>query len=188
LTPPSHLDCRRAGYSATAILPGEDAAKFEKLHRDVITELTPNGVLEDDLVETIARLLWRKQNLPTLKIAWLAQSHSRQILEDKIYWLLENSPVPRSVKPAIDPATRSEAVREADDQAREELGDVYELVEIGEAATVKGLMNELDVRARLDTEIGKCVKRLLFLRGLKSISADSSSIPPKRLAEPSNDE
>ena len=49
---------KHGAYSATAILPGESQAEFEKLHRDTITEWTPSGVLENDIVMTITRLLW----------------------------------------------------------------------------------------------------------------------------------
>ena len=60
---------KHGAYSAMAILPGESQAEFEKLHRDTIAEWTPSGVLENDIVMTITRLLWRKQNLDTLHIA-----------------------------------------------------------------------------------------------------------------------
>ena len=64
-TPPA---LKHGAYSATAILPGESQAEFEKLHRDTIAEWTPSGVLENDIVMTITRLLWRKQNLDTLPL------------------------------------------------------------------------------------------------------------------------
>lgn len=54
-------------YSATAVLPTEDPVEFDKLHQDLITELAPNGALECDIVANIARLTWRKNNLPTLR-------------------------------------------------------------------------------------------------------------------------
>src|ERR1700691_1708697 len=85
----------------------------------------------------------------------------------------------------VDPAVREAAVQAANDQGRKELGDTYELAEIGEIATVDCLMKDLDVQDRLDAMIDKCVKRLLFVRGLKSISIASSPAPPKRLAGPS---
>jgi hypothetical protein len=43
------------------------------LHRGLIAELTPVGVLEEDIVADLARLIWRKQNLKTFRIAELAQ-------------------------------------------------------------------------------------------------------------------
>ena len=56
-------------------------------------------------------------------------------------------------------------------------------MEIGKTATVDCLMRDLEVQDRLDSMIGKCLKRLLFLRGLKSISSTSYSAPPQRLVE-----
>jgi hypothetical protein len=82
----------------------------------------------------------------------------------------------------VDPAVREAALRAAEDQARKELGDAYGLVEIGEIASVDQLMKGLEVQDRLDAMIDKCLKRLLFLRGLKSISSASTSAPRERLA------
>ena len=44
-------------------------------------------------------------------------------------------------------------------QAREELGDTYELVELGETATVDRLLQDLVIEERL-AMIDRCVKRL----------------------------
>ena len=76
-------------------------------------------------------------------------------------------------------------MRVAQDRVRKELGDTFELVEIGEAATFDGLKNELDIRERLDALIEKCVKRLLLVRGFKSVSAAPSSEIPRRVSGPS---
>ena len=37
---------RHGGYSANAVLGGEDRAEFEELHRDLISEFSPDGALE----------------------------------------------------------------------------------------------------------------------------------------------
>jgi hypothetical protein len=58
---------------------------------------------------------------------------------------------------------REIAMEAADDQARKELGANYPLVEIGEAATVDRLLQDLAVEERLDAMIDKCLKRLLHL-------------------------
>jgi len=42
------------------VLPGESAAEFDKLHKGLIAEYGSNGVHEDETIETLARLLWRK--------------------------------------------------------------------------------------------------------------------------------
>jgi hypothetical protein len=44
-------------------------------------------------------------------------------------------------------------------------------------------MKQLDVEARLDAMIDRLIKRLLFVSGLKSVSA-SSSEPQQRTCEP----
>src|SRR5262249_27961199 len=74
-----------------------------------------------------------------------------------------------------------EANQSAEDHARKELGVVYELVEVGEPAMVDGLLRDLEIEERLDAMINQQIKRLLHVRGLKSISAALPSAPPKRL-------
>src|SRR5262245_29032249 len=69
-----HPALKHGGYAATAILPGENRADFEKLHQSLIAELAPVGALEDDIVATMARFVWRKQNLATFRIAVLARN------------------------------------------------------------------------------------------------------------------
>ena len=50
----------------------------------------------------------------------------------------------------------------AEDQARKDLGASYELVEIGETATMDRLLQDLAVVERLDAIVDKCLKRLLL--------------------------
>jgi len=179
----THSALKHGGYAATIILPGEDPAEFAQLHRKLIAELTPNGAMEEDIVATMAGLVWRKQNLATFRIAELARHRCEQIKAEKL------AAIPRLVKDFndIDPAQRKEAIRVAEDQARNELGDTYELVEVGETATFGRLMTELQLEERFDTGIDKCLKRLLFLRGVKSISPVSSSASPPRIPGPTID-
>ena len=59
------------------------------------------------------------------------------------------------------------------------LGDVYKLIDIGEPATIDGLMKELDIKERLDGLIDRCLKRLLMVRGVKSLSSAPSSVTPQ---------
>jgi hypothetical protein len=173
-----HPALKHGGYASTALLPGESAADFKKLHQDLIAEFPPEGALEDDFVASMARLLWRKQNHPTFRIAERARRRRQQLINEKLP--RDEAPLLEFVK-QVDPAVREEATRAAEDQVRKEFGDRYELVEIGETATVDALMKDLAVLDRLDSLIDRCLKRLLFVRGLKSISASPSSAPPKRL-------
>src|SRR5262245_52524334 len=79
-----HPALKHAGYSATTLLPGEDPAVFEKLHRALIHEFAPLGTLEEEIVADMARLTWRKQNLATFRIAQLAQKRHHEIIPNPI--------------------------------------------------------------------------------------------------------
>ena len=161
---------KHGAFSATAILPGEDPAELKELHRKLIAELTPVGALEDHIVWTIARLVWRKEHLATLRIGELVLEHESRIQAQKSQFeLLEMEKYS---------AERREATMQAaEDQARKDLGANYVLVEIGETATMDRLLQDLAVEERLGAMIDKCLKRLLFLRGLKSLRPVSSSAP-----------
>jgi hypothetical protein len=159
---------KHGAYSATTLLPGEDPAEFEKLHQELIAELKPSGALGDDAVATIARLIWRKRNLTTCRIAQLTQARYRAI-KYEIEWSNGSGDIDAAVE----------------DQAREELGDTYELVDMGDAATLDGLTTELDILERLDALIDRGFKRFAQVKGLKSILTASSSAPPPRIAGPS---
>lgn len=176
-----HSALKHGAYSATALLPGEDEDAFRQLHQQIIAELAPVGALEDDIVATIARLLWRKQNLATLRIAAVAREYDNRIRARKLSFRTQDW----SDIDDVTPAQREAAVQAAEEQARKELGDRYALVEIGEAASVRHLLEDLQVEERLDAMIDKCLKRLLFLRGVKSLSSAASPAPPRPVAEPS---
>jgi hypothetical protein len=174
-----HPALKHAGYSATTLLPGEDPAAFEKLHRDLIDEFAPVGALEEDLVADMARLTWRKQNLATFRIADLAKARRGQIISEKL-----PEPDYDFSDDDIDPAERKERYRAAEEQARQELGDTYNLIDIGKPATIDGLMKELDIKERLDGMIAKCLKQLLMVRGVKSLSLASPSVPTPKISGP----
>jgi hypothetical protein len=153
---------KHGAFSATTILPGEDPTAFKKTHEDIIAELAPDGALEDDIVWMIAHLVWRKKNLATPRIAELALEHESRIQTEK-------SRLADFLETEISAERREAVMQAAEDQARKDLGASYELVEIGEAATVDRLLQDLAVVERLDAMIDKCLKRLLHLRGLKSL-------------------
>ena len=64
---------KHGGFSATSILPGEDAAEFEKLHQALVSEFRPTGVLEQETIASLAHMLWRKKNLVIFRTAQRAQ-------------------------------------------------------------------------------------------------------------------
>ena len=172
---------KHGAYSATAVLPGESRAAFEKLHRGLIAEYTPSGVTEDDIVADMARLMWRKQNLGTLHIAEFAQGELVGHLE--IGNPIASSPLLCELSEEDKEKAKQEMLV-AQDRLRKELGDTFEFIEIGGAATFDGLTEELETKERLDALIEKCLKRLLLVRGLKSVSTAPSSAPPQRVLGP----
>jgi hypothetical protein len=153
------------------LLPGEDPVEYDKLHKDLIDELGPNGPLECDVVSTIARLLWRKQNLCTFRTAELARQRLNQITRDELARRdLTNAPFDFSLPGTHEYQTaRADAEEAAKAQARDELGDRYEHTQ-SDMVTVERLTADLEVEERLDAAIDKCPKRLLMLRGVKSMA------------------
>jgi hypothetical protein len=162
-----HNALRHAGFSAATILPGESAAEFEKLHQALISEFRPNGALEEDTVASLAHLLWRKKNLVTFRLAERARQRATEIQEAVI--LGPDLYPPGSNGVSDFDATFAQKERAAEAEARKELKELYRLVEIGEEATIACLMKGLAVHERLDAMIEKCLKRLLLIRGVKSM-------------------
>ena len=66
------------------------------------------------------------------------------------------------------------------------MGSVLDLVEIGDVATPDELEKELVLIERLDGMIARCVKQLLLVRGVKSMSsaapAETSQSKLKKIA------
>jgi hypothetical protein len=178
---------KHAAYSATTLLPGEDPAAFEKLLRAVIAEFKPVGVLEETIVGEMAHLLWRKQNLAIFRIAKAARARREEVARidtimqegRRFYNALQDE---RRERIDADIKDSLERMQRAEEQVREELGDYFALTNIGEAATIEGLMKELDVKERLDSLIFKCLKQLLAVRGVKSLSSESPSVSKPQIA------
>ena len=66
-------------YSGIGLLPTEDPAEFEKFKQAVFDELAPVGQIEEGIVEHIACLLWRRQNLFTYCLANRARNRHTSI-------------------------------------------------------------------------------------------------------------
>ena len=129
---------KHGGYSGTTLLPGEDESAFKKLHEDLISKFDPAGPLEGDIVRTIARLTWRKQNLSTYRLAKLAKERVQAIR-------VKFAPAPEFGLLGVDTRDPEEirtATEAADKQARKELGNDFELVEMGECTTTEHLLRE----------------------------------------------
>jgi hypothetical protein len=110
--------------------------------------------------------MWRKQNLMTFRIAEDARERGKSIRAEI---------VPSTYMPQLG---AKEAESKAKQKARRQLGQEYVFVELGDIATYRRLETELDVEERLDATIERCLKRLLYVRGLKSLSTATTS--PRR--------
>ncbi len=174
-----HPALKHGGYSATGVLPGESHADFNKVHRSLIAEWAPSGELEDDIIATMARYLWRKQNLRTLHIAEFAQARYAT-LRNKKY-----DDARLNLLKDFGPVETQEDKQAIEDEARKELGAAYDYLELGKLVTFDGLMKQLDVEKRLDALIDGCIKRLLLVRGVKSVGVAPPSASPKRITGPS---
>jgi hypothetical protein len=173
-----HPAFKHGGYSATAVLPGENRAEFEKLHRELVSEYLPSGPLQQLIVMDMARLIWRREHLAIFQIAKIARGPF--VSEERDY--------PRTFETfrdseELEAAEFAAFIKSDENQARKELGDMYDLVAAGEIATVPFLLRELNLMERLNGMIDSCIKRLLQAKGLSSISV-STSAPVQRLPAP----
>ena len=183
-----HPALKHGGYSATGLLPGEDPVAFEKLHRDLISELCPDGPLQEDTVFDIARVMWRKQNLETFRVAKAARERASAIRSEMI-----PSTVPPLDFPLLgvasdwsppDPADVEAATEAAEARARKELGENYKFVEMGDLATATQMLADLEVEERLNAMIDKLLKRLWMLKASKTLSPPASSTTLPRISGP----
>jgi len=65
----------------------------------------------------------------------------------------------------------------ADEQAKAELGDAIELVELGDVVTYEFLEKQLAIMERLEVMIARAYKKLLYVRGVKSMSFSTAAAP-----------
>jgi len=163
---------KHGAYSEAALLPGEDPAGFKALHKGLVADFRPNGRMEEETVLSIARLTWRRQNLARFE----AGQFSHYVFETLKRVVAEESDDMRKFDKEIMAAF--DKMTEVSKRAREAEGTraAVEVVEGYNVAVLARLMKELDVEERLDAMIDRLRKRLLFVRGLKSIT--SSEVMP----------
>jgi hypothetical protein len=170
----THPALKHGVYSSLAVLPGEDRAEFEKIHRQLIAAYSPADPLQDYCVSMLARLIWRTENLSTFALAKTAREP----------FIAEGSGGFYTVKSRnleeIQAAQCAATVKDQQEEARQQLGQLYPLVAIGETATISHLEREMDLRERLNELIAKYVKQLLLAKGLKSISPVRSVSGPSK--------
>jgi hypothetical protein len=169
---------KHGAYSEAVLLPGEDPSEFEELHRGLVEELTPHGRLEEETVAALARLVWRRQNLQMFEIDQLshliAMGLEKAATQEPGEW--DSRDDDEIISEFNELAKANQRYDKAQGTRKEKAGS--ELLEISKTATLKRLMKELDVEQRLDAMIDKLIKRLLFLRGLKSITSSAATPSP----------
>ena len=74
----SRLNSRKHGLTAnTLIIVGEYADDFEQLRAELMAEHDPQSVLETELVERLAGILWRLRRVPFFEAAILDTRHQQ---------------------------------------------------------------------------------------------------------------
>jgi hypothetical protein len=161
---------KHGAFAATTILPGKSETEFKKLHESIIAELNLEGVLEQEIGSSLAHRIWRKKHLAI----FLRAEHAQARFADIQMSLQETGVIDlfEKARPA------------AEKQARQELGEAYDLVEIGEGVTLDGLARQLAILERLDRSIEADYKRLLLLRGVKSLSVAPKPLARERFPAP----
>lgn len=61
------------GFIGRSVLPGESQEEFDRLEDDLYEEYGPEGPIEEDLVETIAKAIWRKRHMDIFCRAFTAR-------------------------------------------------------------------------------------------------------------------
>jgi hypothetical protein len=158
---------RHGAYSTTALLPGESSTDYERVRQGLVNELKPQGPLEEHVVGNMAQLLWRRQNLHIFRRAEAVRKRRHEIIRGEMRR--------RDLREAFahlhedaNQAAREEATRAGEQLARTEIGDEYALIE-NDIVTEDRLMVDLAIQERIDVLIDRCIKRLLMLRGFKSM-------------------
>jgi hypothetical protein len=165
---------KHGAYSEVTLLPGEDPDEFAELHRGLIAEFAPNGRMEEETVATIARLTWRRQNLARFQIGQLSNYMIEAIREGTKK--LDEGGLSNVVSDLNKMVEARERVEKAQGNRKTEA--LVEFGEIAKQATLSPLMKQLDIEERLDSMIDRLIKRLLFVRGLKSITSSAATAAP----------
>ncbi len=161
---------KHGAYSRTVLLPGEDPDAFEQLQADLIAEFAPIGRLEEDIVLTIAQHVWRKQNLATYRVAEQARARLDAL-----------QPPPALPQYSLSEENYEELFAK-EVKLQKEFGESWGLLEMGQVSTIDYALKEATIIDRIDAMIDRCVKRLILVRGIKSISSSSFELtPPKQV-------
>lgn len=212
---------KHGAFSRTVIFPGESRAEFQALHDALIREWDPQGPLEQDAILTIAKYLFRKTRLGIFRRAEEGRAIFGSVFDketplERDVEMLKISGVESERLEVAQKFFRENAdklkeleqqmadyARAVGQQRRDILedaladGDLYDLAEMKELATVEGYMRLVELEARLDTMIDKAFKRLvqlkamketLNLKPIKSVESSGSSGSVVPLKRPSSEQ
>ncbi|MFO1098533.1 MAG: hypothetical protein U1E81_09825 [Xanthobacteraceae bacterium] len=180
--PKSSSALKHGAYSGLTLLPGENRLEFERFRRELIAEFRPQGRLEEEIVADIARLTWRKRNLGNYELT--------QLISIVAKLLTTTRDIAKSNSDKEDTINEIDVyqVLSKDAEINERSADVIKRdkdlkeLDLRKMATLEGLLKELDVDERLGAMIDKCLKRLLFVRGIKSVGHSNELPLPRQRA------
>ncbi len=82
----SRRNALKHGLTARSlVIDGEHPKQFEELRTDLIHAYMPQGIVEEQLVDMMAGLLWRLRRVPVLEaatFAWKQRCHQPQVLSE----------------------------------------------------------------------------------------------------------
>ena len=83
---------KHGGFSRMELFPWENSAEFQRLHRDLVEQYHPRGPLQEDCIETITSLMWRKRRIRDKRLFDVQAALERA--ENRVLWGI----LPRSWK------------------------------------------------------------------------------------------
>ena len=78
-------------YSSKVLLPGEKKADYEALRQAYFNEWVPDGVTEQDLVDDLCKLRWKKLRLERYDQVCLQQRKDKIVVENDANKLIEEA-------------------------------------------------------------------------------------------------
>lgn len=188
---------KHGGYSNLGVLPGEDAKEFDAFYQSVVVEFEPSGPTECDVVQDLAKSLWRKSRLGIYPLAEAARKSWEVVFKDRDspYWDL----MPQMMKQIRHNSERLINAAKLHEDWRKTRAEVFPLVKelkersatilnreqemeleaegfitlalasLGDRITIDGLNKELELYARLEARIDRLLKRLYQLKAAKQM-------------------
>src|SRR6266516_3292205 len=133
-------------YAESAVLPPlESPNQFAALFEELCQELKPVGVLEEDQVATIAKLLWRKHQFKVFRVVEQARAEWETDEADKCMDQAALSAFAREIKAG--------EISAKSGQQKEQLAALHNL-------TLERYIEHLEMMERLDAGAERALRRL----------------------------